>query len=1227
MKRSILHLRARCCGAPHRGRRPKFEQLEPRTLLAATPIEIFAAGATGSERMELQIDGATVAAWNNVGGNYNNEQYLAFNYTHPTDVTADRIRVAFTNDGPAAGGADRNLRVENITVAGQVFPTESPSTFSTGTYINGQGCVPGFHGLDRLHCNGYFQYQAAGGSQIQVFAAGNTGQEQMQLQVRGETVATWTDVSGDYQNRNYVTFNYSSPTSVAADDIRVRLVDGTSTSGGGDRNLRVDGITIDGVKYESEAASTYSTGTFLAGQGVVPGFVQRESLHSSGYFQFSSAASGQTLVEVQAAGQTGQEELALEVNGSVVKTWSNIGGDYNTRDLQTLAYVHPTGVTPGQVRVLLVDGTSLPGGGDRNMRVGGIAINSQFYASTDSAVYSTGTFINGLGCVPGFWQADTLHCTGAMEFESTRNPGILALGETQYAVSETESLVRANFVRAGGSDGTVTLDYTTVNGDATAGQDFSARAGTLVFAPGETEKFVDVPILNDGVSEGAEVFSISADLVTGGAGLGQPRTATVTIFDDEQSSPGIGIGLRGEYFDDQNLTQNRVTRTDPTVNYNWGNGSPDPVIGANTFSARWTGQVQPLYSQTYTFSTRTDDGVRLWVNDQLIIDEWINQQPTTHSGQISLTAGVLYDIRMEYFEAGGGALAELRWSSPSQSLEIIPARQLYSEFVSAPLTDFVGQTIITGLSQPTAMEFGPGGMMFIAQKDGRVRIVENGILPSQNFVDIRDRVNDTRDRGMLGLAIHPDFATNPYVYLLYTHDPPEAEFASGLAGRDQRGNRASQLLRVTADASNGYRTAVPGSEVVILGTNSTWDNISRPDLDSTDDNNIPPSCQGVDDCLPSDSQSHTIGGLAFGTDGMLYVTNGDGTSYGRVDPRTTRVQDLNSLSGKVLRIDPITGAGLGDNPFFTGNTGDNASKVYSYGLRNPFRIAIEPNTGEPFVGDVGWTRWEEINTGRGENFGWPYYEGGDAQSIRTGGYENLPEAIAFYASNPDVQEPLWARDHSDGARAVALGDFYTGDVYPSAYDGTLFFTDYGEPTIRALQFDGAGNVTQELLLSDGVDVVVEMTMGPDGYMYYVDLVAGVVGRFELNAAALRPQTATFSSSNNSSELEIHDVAAPVKVATENEASALEPDFAWPLRVAKREAVVASRDRAFEQAIDDTNAPWLFDLRVWKDASSRESQQEPLLRSGEEDEGRSTNRLDFVFEGLQPTSIKRLVARK
>lgn len=142
-------------------------------------------------------------------------------------------------------------------------------------------------------------------------------------------------------------------------------------------------------------------------------------------------------------------------------------------------------------------------------------------------------------------------------------------------------------------------------------------------------------------------------------------------------SVGSGSGLSATYWDNRDFTGTSVVRTDRTVNFNWGGGAPVAGIGADTFSVRWSGEIQAQFGQTYTFHVRADDGVRLWVDDQLLIDRWIDQGPTEWSGSIALTAGIRYPIRLEYYENSGGAVAELRWSSSSTPKSIVPGSQLY----------------------------------------------------------------------------------------------------------------------------------------------------------------------------------------------------------------------------------------------------------------------------------------------------------------------------------------------------------------------------------------------------------------------------------------------------------------------------------------------------------------------------------------------------------------------
>ena len=139
---------------------------------------------------------------------------------------------------------------------------------------------------------------------------------------------------------------------------------------------------------------------------------------------------------------------------------------------------------------------------------------------------------------------------------------------------------------------------------------------------------------------------------------------------------GDGTGLRGDYYGAMDFSGLVLTRTDATIDFDWGPNSPDASIGADRFSVRWTGQILPQYSETTTFYTVSDDGVRLWVNGTLLIDNWTDHGSTEDSGTIELQAGHAVDLKMEFYENGGDAVAKLLWSSPSLSKGTIPASQM-----------------------------------------------------------------------------------------------------------------------------------------------------------------------------------------------------------------------------------------------------------------------------------------------------------------------------------------------------------------------------------------------------------------------------------------------------------------------------------------------------------------------------------------------------------------------
>jgi glucose/arabinose dehydrogenase len=410
----------------------------------------------------------------------------------------------------------------------------------------------------------------------------------------------------------------------------------------------------------------------------------------------------------------------------------------------------------------------------------------------------------------------------------------------------------------------------------------------------------------------------------------------------------------------------------------------------------------------------------------------------------------------------------------------------------SPPPGFVVEPVLGGLEAPVAIDFASDGRMFVAEKGGVIRVFKNGQLLPTPFIDLSADVNNWHERGLLGMTLHPQFPSVPYVYALYTHDPP------GVAD-DQPGARVGRLERIEADPSNTDVAASGASaRTVLLGRNgdasTITDPTTMPSLTCWRDG------ARVEDCIPQDARRHAIGTVTFGPDGALYVGNGDADRLpdGPLDPVTN--------VGAIMRIDPATGNGLSGNPFYDpSNPNSNLSKTWVHGLRNPFRFSLDPVSGQMFIGDVGALTWDSIHLGQaGMNYGWPCYEGGNHIYGR---FQNSTSCQPVYAEGP--RTPLYTYRHNEAGGSVIGGDWYHGTEYPAAYRGAYFFADYAQGWVKYLQPDGFGGYTAGSFLDDGAaggttSGLVQLISGPNGDLYWISINNGAIYRLRYTGAPPPP---------------------------------------------------------------------------------------------------------------------------
>ena len=461
---------------------------------------------------------------------------------------------------------------------------------------------------------------------------------------------------------------------------------------------------------------------------------------------------------------------------------------------------------------------------------------------------------------------------------------------------------------------------------------------------------------------------------------------------------------------------------------------------------------------------------------------------------------------------------------------------------------FQDNVVLSGLNQPTVFSFAPDGRVFVAEKSGLIKLFDGlGDTTPTTFADLRTEVHNFMDRGILGMTLDPQFPLRPYLYVLYTRD---AVPGGNSPKWGQAGQSSDPCPNSTGNPDDGCLVT---GRLVRLTVNGNVMSANLPLLTDW--------CQQY--------PSHSVGDLAFGPDGELYLSGGDGANYVFVDYGQTgsptpnpcgdppnpagtalsaptaeggalRSQDARTttdptgLNGAVLRVDPDSAAGLTGNPFYS-STDANQRRIDAFGFRNPFRIAFRPGTDELWVGDVGWNKKEEINRivdandATAENFGWPCYEGPNKQPGYDGANLNLCESLYSGPSSGRVA-PYYSYDHADdvvpgescveGSGAISALAFYQTGPFPDSYDGALFFGDYARSCIWVM-LPGAGGLpdpTKIQTFDTGI-TPVDIEVTPQGELFYADIAEGTIRRISYPSGNSPPNAvATATPSNGAAPL-------------------------------------------------------------------------------------------------------------
>ena len=491
--------------------------------------------------------------------------------------------------------------------------------------------------------------------------------------------------------------------------------------------------------------------------------------------------------------------------------------------------------------------------------------------------------------------------------------------------------------------------------------------------------------------------------------------------------------------------------------------------------------------------------------------------------------------------AQGGTVASARFakSSRTASTSTTAAATAATATTTGLPAGFQESVVFSGLTQPTAVRFASDGRIFVAEKSGIIKVFDSltDTTPTV-FADLSTNVYNFWDRGLLGLALDPNFPTTPYVYVLYTYDAEIGGTAPKYGTPGVLSDPCPNPPGATADGcvvsgrlsrlqANG--DVMTGSEQVLINDwCQQYPSLSVGSLVFGQDGALYASAGtasnfNFDDWGQDGNPLNPCGDPPGGPGAMLTPPTAEGGSLRAQDVRTTG--DPTGLDGTIIRIDPATGAAPADNPLAS-SSDPNTRRIIAYGVRNPFRMTLRPGTNELWFGDVGTYAYEELNRivspsdSTVENFGWPCYEGPDKQPGFDAANLDLCESLYAQGGPPAGGTPYFSYTHASaiyagdpcptGSSSISGEAFYTGSSYPAQYQGGLFFADYSRNCIWFAQkgTNGLPDMSTTTAFGAGASGPVDLETGPNGDLFYVDFTGGTIRRIQYTGAVPPPPTGT-----------------------------------------------------------------------------------------------------------------------